>query len=81
MNEQRATEQVAIPKYIADVFGSAQKFRSHHRKHLKRAALWLDEARRGCVYSPDYKEVVTACEAIKKAIELCRVKNWERKSK
>lgn len=66
-----------IPRHIVETFGSARKFRAHHRESLRRAARALEEARRGCNYSPAVDDIHIAVTALSHALERTSPRLWE----
>jgi hypothetical protein len=66
-----------IPRFITAQFpGGAQQFRVDHRHALREALRALRNARLGCAYSPAFKAIQRANEAIDEAIEAARPGNW-----
>jgi hypothetical protein len=67
-----------IPSHMVEAFGTARKFRAHHRMALKKAHAALVLARNGCAYSPGYHHLLAAITALAKAIDATRPENWEK---
>lgn len=66
-----------FPQHIRAEFGGSRGFQVAHRRALKLARYWINQARRGCVYSPDTADVQAADAAIERALEKCAPKNWK----
>lgn len=66
-----------IPDFIVEWCGSSRKYRVRIRRELRVVQRALDQARRGCAYSPAYPYITTIENALAEAIKACRVKNWE----
>jgi len=66
-----------LPKHIVHTFGSARRFRSHHRLALQRLRQAFEDVQRGSAYSPAYSEILVIKDFMRRALDKTRPAAWE----
>lgn len=69
-----------VPKFIAEIYGSAHRFRANKRKLVRRIEKLTMELRRGAAYFPDvgYKDVERIADAARSLKKNLSVRRWGR---
>lgn len=67
-----------VPRHVAERYGGAHNYRATHRRALRYALYWVQQARFGCAYTPTFKSVTAADEALRAAVKAASVKSWGR---
>lgn len=72
-------KKATYPKYLLKncCVKTARQFETWHRKRLQVALSATESARQGSAWTPGYKFIQNACDALEHAVKLSQRKNWK----
>lgn len=67
-----------LPKHMKRKYGTLRRFRAIKRDEARQVMAGLARLRRGCAHTPAHKQIVIACNAASRTLDLLSEVNWGR---